>query len=249
MLGLSTTWKALMRGAFRFYVPDDRITIHDRLDWWNSDGDESFSEYGQDVFVLNRLFRGKSDGVFVDVGGNHPVDCNNTFLLEKRGWRGVAIEPQDRLCRLWPEQRSTPCMNIVVGPGAGTVEFVQGTEDEHGVSGVAGYNKVSGSKSATPVRQQRLDDVVRQHEFDEIDALFIDVEGYEMHVLQGIDLQAVNVRCIVVENDRGFDRLPFFGRKIAARLGSNTIRRYLMDQGYKQVARLVSDDVFVKRLN
>lgn len=46
----------------------------------------------QDKFVLNVL-KNKKDGYFIEIGSNHPITNNNTYLLENSyNWRGVMIE-------------------------------------------------------------------------------------------------------------------------------------------------------------
>jgi hypothetical protein len=46
----------------------------------------------QDLFVITVL-KQKRDGVFVEIGSNHPVTHNNTYLLESAyNWRGLMIE-------------------------------------------------------------------------------------------------------------------------------------------------------------
>ena len=42
--------------------------------------------------VIERIFKKKKNGVFIDVGCNHPIKYNNTYLLYKKGWRGINID-------------------------------------------------------------------------------------------------------------------------------------------------------------
>ena len=42
--------------------------------------------------VIDRLFRNKKKGIYIDIGCNHPIKYNNTFLLFKRGWNGINID-------------------------------------------------------------------------------------------------------------------------------------------------------------
>jgi hypothetical protein len=52
----------------------------------------SQSQASQDKFVLSVL-KNKLNGTFLEIGSNHPVVGNNTYLLESEfGWRGVLIE-------------------------------------------------------------------------------------------------------------------------------------------------------------
>ncbi len=52
----------------------------------------SQSQASQDKFVLSVL-KNKLNGTFLEIGSNHPIAGNNTYLLESEfGWRGVLIE-------------------------------------------------------------------------------------------------------------------------------------------------------------
>jgi len=54
---------------------------------------ESYSECGQDLFVLNLL--NIKNGKFLDLGCNLPIKINNTYLLELNGWDGVSVDVID----------------------------------------------------------------------------------------------------------------------------------------------------------
>tara|TARA_B100001778_G_C18601082_1_gene637262 strand:- start:2021 stop:2686 length:666 start_codon:yes stop_codon:yes gene_type:complete len=46
----------------------------------------------QDKFILN-ILNFKKNGYFIEIGSNHPVSINNTYLLEKDyNWKGIMIE-------------------------------------------------------------------------------------------------------------------------------------------------------------
>jgi len=53
---------------------------------------ESYSQCGQDLFVLNIL---AEKGKFLDLGCYLPKKINNTYLLEKNGWDGISIDIMD----------------------------------------------------------------------------------------------------------------------------------------------------------
>lgn len=53
---------------------------------------ESFSEAGQESYVIN-ILESKRNGYYVEIGGFHSTKASNTFTLEnKYGWRGMALE-------------------------------------------------------------------------------------------------------------------------------------------------------------
>ena len=50
----------------------------------------------QDKFVLNML-KNKKKGFFLEIGSNHPVNINNSYILEKNyEWTGIMIEYSDK---------------------------------------------------------------------------------------------------------------------------------------------------------
>lgn len=54
--------------------------------------ERNFSHISQDMFVLTAL-NGKKNGTYLEIGGNHPIELNNTYLLETVfNWTGVSIE-------------------------------------------------------------------------------------------------------------------------------------------------------------
>ena len=42
--------------------------------------------------VIDRMFAKISKGIYIDIGCNHPIKFNNTYLLHKRGWSGINID-------------------------------------------------------------------------------------------------------------------------------------------------------------
>ena len=49
------------------------------------------ANWGIDMIVSD-IFKNKKKGVFIDVGCHHPFINNNTYLLYKKGWRGINID-------------------------------------------------------------------------------------------------------------------------------------------------------------
>ena len=52
---------------------------------------ESYAISNVDL-IIDRIFRKKKKGIYIDVGCNHPIKFNNTYLLYKRGWNGINID-------------------------------------------------------------------------------------------------------------------------------------------------------------
>ena len=53
-----------------------------------------FSQTGQDRLLFEHFFRGKRNGVFVDVGAYDGTTFSNTLFFERSmGWSGLCVEP------------------------------------------------------------------------------------------------------------------------------------------------------------
>ncbi len=239
-------WKFFSKMALKLYAKDPSLYIYNNPDFDDLKARGAYSQFGQDLFVLDTL-KDIQNGVFVDVGGNDPIKGSNTYLLEQKGWTGIAIEPQEKLRKLWPAVRKADCLNYVVGPENKTISFIEGNDNEHGLSGVEGYNKCQDDAKKISVEQKRLTDILKEKNISHVDYLSIDVEGYEMNVLESIDFSTSDIRLISLENDIGFSSVPFIGKKLGSELGNNKLRTFLKDRGYTYVGRIVCDDFFLKQ--
>ena len=53
---------------------------------------QSYSQSHQDLFAL-LMNRKKTNGTFLEIGANHPITHNNTYLLESQyNWKGLMVE-------------------------------------------------------------------------------------------------------------------------------------------------------------
>ena len=72
----------------------------------------SNSQEGQEAFVLNVL-KEKRKGYYVEVGGYHSKNINNTYLLESEyAWKGVSFEIEKNRSIEYNENRINPCLNV-----------------------------------------------------------------------------------------------------------------------------------------
>ncbi len=61
---------------------------------------KSYSFGGMDL-LINYLYKNKFNGIYIDVGCNHPIVGNNTFLLYQKGWSGINIDLNSHIIEMF----------------------------------------------------------------------------------------------------------------------------------------------------
>lgn len=153
-------------------------------------------------------------GVFVEAGANDGIWQSNTYWLECRGWTGVLIEPIPELydkcrrtrphatvvnCALVSDDCATPTVEMIY---AGLMSIVVGAQgstdaDEHHIA--TGERNQTICRYTIDVRARRLGDVLADAGIRHVDLLSLDVEGYELEVLRGLDIGRFCPDFILVE--------------------------------------------------
>jgi hypothetical protein len=66
----------------------------------------------QDLFVIS-ILKNKKNGYFLEIGANHPIAGNNTYILEKEyGWKGLMIEYDSSFEQLYKDLRPNSIYRI-----------------------------------------------------------------------------------------------------------------------------------------
>ena len=162
--------------------------------------------YAQNLedYHLDLVFAGQQEGVYVDVGGGHPVADNVSFYFYLEGWRGLVVEPQQGLAEIYagvrPRDRVASCL---AGRAEGEAEF-HAVEKLHGFSSMRRENAEGaaqfGAKFATTLKPvRRLAALIEEAGLTRIDFLKIDVEGAEADVLAGMDFRRFRPRVVLIE--------------------------------------------------
>jgi hypothetical protein len=74
----------------------------------------------QDRFVTT-IMKQKQNGFFVEIGSNHPIDINNSYLLEKTyNWKGIMIEYESKYLPSYKQHRPN---SIHVIQDATTIDY------------------------------------------------------------------------------------------------------------------------------
>ncbi|CAH7047308.1 hypothetical protein VCHA50P417_90043 [Vibrio chagasii] len=162
----------------------------------------SYSQNLEDV-MLWRALKDVQNGVYVDIGANHPIEDSVTKAFYEQGWYGVNVEPEEEYFKLLEVDRPRDKnFNLAVTSTGKPIELY--------VSSIRGWSTTDGdtletleSKSALVTKKKvssiTLDNLIEKAEITEIHFLKVDVEGAEKDVLQSFSFDKVRPWVVVVE--------------------------------------------------
>lgn len=170
----------------------------------------SFAQGAEDILILHIATYNlgiTGPGNYVDVGCNRPVRYSNTFDLYLRGWRGINIDANKRLVEECKRIRKQDiCLHAAVSDAEREVTFhkaksdLVSTIDERQLVEWRKHFEFDDEERETVVTRT-LTSILDEHwqASDRIDLLTVDVEGHDVQVLKGLDLEKYRPRMIVVE--------------------------------------------------
>jgi len=205
-------------------------------DWF---GKRTYAQSGEDVIAWGELRMDcraplamtKWKGFYVEVGAYHPKLFSNTYLFYKKGWRGICIEPNPRMEKLFRIARPR---DVFVNYGVGDVGGVRLPRSRHGgqVARNDGNEEMEyfefedGAANTFSVEQARknqeeagrkligkrripvlpLKTILDKYlpKGQKIDLLSVDAEGMDLEVLRSNDWKKYRPEMIIAE-DLGFD--------------------------------------------
>lgn len=177
----------------------------DCLDWdeWAC---RSWSQEGEDM-VLRRFFEHKKKGFYVDVGAHHPKRFSNTYWFYKKGWRGINIDAMPGSMNLFNKWRPRD-INLEMGVAnksavldyyifnepalnSFSCDISKKREQDNGAFHIKEVIKVN----VCPLRE-----ILAEHlAGNSIDFLSVDVEGYDLDVLQSNDWSKYRPKIVLAE--------------------------------------------------
>lgn len=194
-----------------------------------------YSEFGQDRWLDEFIFKGKTEGTFVEVGAFDGIFHSNTYFFEKeRNWSGICIEANPVLFADLVSNRKSRCVNCAVSDVTDELDFVQIDGVLRGWSGLAQYMEVE-HLERIEIREldKRIIKVVSLPlhmviDNVHIDYLSIDVEGSESAIVSSFPFHKFNIDVLEVEDNfcTGIHELVLSkGFSFLKRLGVSNIYR------------------------
>lgn len=207
---------------------------------------QSYSQAGQDKYLLERYFSEVKDGFYIEVGAHDGVTYSNTLLFEKKGWRGLLFEPIPEVYNRLVKNRKGEAINACAYDRNGTVDFILNKGYSEMLSGVREcyderhYNRLAreqlkqgGDSDLILSRCVTLTDELSKRGVNHVDFISIDVEGGELKVLQGLDFKKIDVSVILIEDNYPDKFKP--------------IHSLLEENGYILDGQIGIDKIYVKK--
>ena len=211
---------------------------------------KTYSLTGVDL-IIDHLFKNISKGLYIDVGCNHPIKFNNTYLLHKRGWSGINIDSDHTSIELFNKFRSNDfnVRNIV-----SDCESVKKLFFYHKRSALNTLNKdLVDSRTSKPSKiieekSVTLNKIIEDSPYrnSKINLLSVDIENHEFEALKNFNFLKYKVDVLIVEStDVSLEKLEMYNQSLDF-ITKSKVYNLIVNNGYKLINWIHSDLVFVR---
>jgi len=165
------------------------------------------SQFGEDKKII-KIFENNYKGTYVDLGCFHPTRSNNTFKLYKKGWKGINIDLNPLAIDLFNFARPSDiniCAAISNKETKKKLYFLGDLDSKNTLNlnhkkWLNRHFRISDKDfKIKNIKTRKLDNVLKKHNFYNIDFMNIDIEGHELEVLQSLDFKKFKIKTICVE--------------------------------------------------
>ena len=206
---------------------------------------KSYSFGGCDL-LIDYIFRLKKRGFYLDVGCQHPVSNNNTYLLYKRGWSGINIDLDPKNIRLFDLERPNEiniCKCVSSDNSEKDLFFFHSGSPINSLEKKTTKDK--SNFSLKKIETFTLNSILEDYKIQHIDYFNLDVEGHELDVLNNFNIQKYKPKVISVEFiDFQMNELEFRNNNVD-RILKSELYKYFTSNNYHFVNWTHADLIFV----
>ena len=171
--------------------------------YWIKNYFSSINNY-ENIIFLEKYFKNKEKGFYVDVGCFHPIRLSNTMFLHSKGWKGMNIDLSKKSIDLFKIARPKDInLNFGVGSKNETLDYFYNKKafpnNTFNIDYKKNFLKKNEIKKNT-IEVKTLKFMMENYSTEkEIDLLDIDAEGFDLDVLKGMDFERYEIDLIMIE--------------------------------------------------
>jgi len=201
--------------------------------------------------IIDYIFKNKKNGFYLDVGSQHPISNNNTYLLFKRGWSGINIDLDKKNIDLFNTARPNDInLNLAISSDVAekNLYFYHDKSPINTLDKVVSDFQAATVKEIKTIKTTTLDITLQSLKLNnKIDYMNLDVEGHEMEIFKAFDLSLYKPSVISVEFlDLNMKYLEFKNNDLQ-RIVNSDLYKHLHNNNYHFVNWLHGDLIFVHR--
>lgn len=177
-----------------------------------------YAELNTDKIIREKYFQDLSyKGIIVEVGGATPEFLSMSKHFQENGWRSIIIEPNPMFVELQKQSGNEVYQYACSYENKNNIDFTiitqnvetrEGVITDHSFSSIYLKQEYSDllktsrgfEERKIKVDVKRLGDILDELSINNVDILSIDTEGWEIEVMNGIDVEKTNIKLVVMEN-------------------------------------------------
>lgn len=139
------------------------------------------------------------DGNYIEIGAFDGIFQSNTkFLEDEFGWTGVLIEPsENKFNELVKNRPNNKLYNCACVSNDYLLDKIKGDFIGMAMSSIGGKRR--NSSSIIEVDAMAMTSILDDSNIEHFNFLSLDVEGYELEVLNGLDLNKYKIDWVLIE--------------------------------------------------
>ena len=202
--------------------------------------------------VIDRMFAKISKGIYIDIGCNHPIKFNNTYLLHKRGWTGINIDLDSKSIKEFKKFRPKDYNIRKIVSSNEEVKDIYFYHERSAINTLSKELVDYRKKKPQKIKKERastLNKIIEESPFKnkKINLISIDIENHEYEALKNFDFDKYKVDAIVTEcHDIKQEKLEIYNQSIEFICNSN-IYNLLTEKKYKLINWVNSDLIFIRK--
>ena len=202
--------------------------------------------------IIERIFSKIKKGIYVDIGCNHPIKYNNTYLLYKKGWNGINVDSDEKSISEFKRFREDDHnINSLISGSRKKIKyyFYHDRSALNTVDSKLVRQRKIKPKKIIEMKTSTLNEILEQSPYKnkKINLLSIDIENHEYEVLKNFNFKKYKIDMIVTEClNLKLRKLETQNQTLEFILKSN-IYKLLKKNNYKLINWVNSDLIFFNK--